>query len=716
MPVQLSRRRFVQALAAAQVAPATPGRPWWLRPVRMFHPNMSEADVAGIDTKRFIEDCSATQCNSVVVSASGIYAFYPSRIQYHFVSGLLNGRDFLGEVVELGHAAGLKVVARVDFSKAREEVFRDHPDWFSRRADGSYSRSGRFYQSCPNSPYSWEAFAGRVIREILENYAVDGFHLNAGGFPGHCYCPYCREKFRSRFGTEIPAGANWDGTAWKQYIAWRYDASAENFALLHRVMQDARRDVFWTGELAGLDDPSWTRNRAYDIVRLSRAMSSLMSTIDNISPGPDMRWVCGMTASYARTTGQRTPIINLKAHMRDGGWPRASVPAAEYAMNCWQAMAHGAGLKNPIFGIPDRGDDDRNLAVITRAYGLLKEHAWVYEDTQPVAPVAIIWSHRTLEMYGRDDPRSRYAENFYGLYAALTESHIPCLVAGDDWLTAERLKSFRAVALPNMACLSGEQILALTAFVRGGGGLVATYETSRFTESGGRREGFGLAEVLGVETVPGDIGNAEAPKGAYLCRPRSHPAVAWMRDTAVIPFGYRYVRTRAAPGATAALVYGEHANAGIPEEVDSPVRSETPMCVLSTPGTGRAVYFAGEVDRFCFRNRLPDTRRLLEGALRWALKDEDALRSNAPGCAALTLWRKPGFLFVHFVNAVGRSPLDEVTEVACVETTVRTASKVKSVRALAGRSELEFAQQGGAVRFRLPRLGEYEVAVIETSE
>lgn len=44
-------------------------------------------------------------------------------------------------------------------------------------------RSGRFHQSCANSPYGNEASAQKVIWEILTGYEVDGFHLNAGGFP-----------------------------------------------------------------------------------------------------------------------------------------------------------------------------------------------------------------------------------------------------------------------------------------------------------------------------------------------------------------------------------------------------------------------------------------------------------------------------------------------------------------------------------------------------
>jgi hypothetical protein len=94
-------------------------------------------------------------------------------------------------------------------------------------------------------------------------------------------------------------------------------------------MQAIRKNVFWTGELAGLDNPTWARERAFDIAGLSRCFSSLMSTIDNAKPDPDMRWVSGMTASYARSVSGRPPIVNLKVSMRAAGWTHASMPPAE---------------------------------------------------------------------------------------------------------------------------------------------------------------------------------------------------------------------------------------------------------------------------------------------------------------------------------------------------------------------------------------------------
>ena len=339
---------------------------------------------------------------------------------------------FLKEVTAQLHTAGMRSIARVDFSEARADLFRDHPDWFARHPDGSPRTAGKYYDVCPNSPYLGEGFAFPVIREILKSYDVDGFHLNAGGFPGHCYCANCQEQYEARFGAKLPLRIDWKDPASKQLVAWRYDTSAECFARLQKEMETIRKDVFWTGELAGLDNPTWARDKALDIVRLSRSFSSLMSTMDNAAPYPDLRWVSGMTASYARSVGERPPIINLKVSMRAAGWTHASMPPAEYAQCAWQAIAHGAGLKMPTFGLPGNIEDERNMAVIAETLGVLKKHAWVYEDARPVAPVALVWSQPTLELYGQDDARARYADCVYGFHAALTENHIPTVVVSDE--------------------------------------------------------------------------------------------------------------------------------------------------------------------------------------------------------------------------------------------------------------------------------------------
>ena len=72
----MTRRAFVvSAGAAAARGAAPPGQEWWLKPVRLFHPNMRESDVRGMDVRRFIADCAATNADGIVVSVAG---FTPS--------------------------------------------------------------------------------------------------------------------------------------------------------------------------------------------------------------------------------------------------------------------------------------------------------------------------------------------------------------------------------------------------------------------------------------------------------------------------------------------------------------------------------------------------------------------------------------------------------------------------------------------------------------
>ena len=263
------------------------------------------------------------------------------------------------------------------------------------------------------------------------------------------------------------------------------------------------------------------------------------------------------------------------------------------------------------------------MAVIAETLGVLKTHAWVYEDARPAAPVALVWSQPTLELYGQGDAKARYADCVYGFYAALMENHIPAVMVSDEALASGKLAGFRAVVLPNLACMSDAQAHSITEFLRSGGALIASHETSLYDAAGNKRTQLALAELLGARY------DAASPttstKNGYLCRREAHPITAWMRDTSVLPFAGRITPVRAAGGAAAPLEYGYTAALVDPEEIENPVRTGVPLLIAHTVGAGRVAYLASDVDRFYFRSRLDDARRLLGSAVAWALG-----RTSAP--------------------------------------------------------------------------------------
>ena len=75
------------------------------------------------------------------------------------------------------------------------------------------------------------------------------------------------------------------------------------------------------------------------------------------------------------------------------------------------------------------------------------------------------------------------------------------------------MSRFKTLILPSIAALSDAQCDQLRAFVRNGGSVIATYETSLCDEWGVRRKDFGLADLFGV----GWTGRTEGPmQNSYL--------------------------------------------------------------------------------------------------------------------------------------------------------------------------------------------------------
>jgi hypothetical protein len=147
----------------------------------------------------------------------------------------------------------------------------------------------------------------------------------------------------------------------------------------------------------------------------------------------------------------------------------------------------------------------------------------------------------------------------------------------------------------------------------------------------------------------------------------------------------------------------------------NPIRTAVPLLIANTYSAGKAVYLPCDVDRFYFRSRVDDARRLLGSAVAWALGDGLPLTTNAPSEVGVALSEKPGFTFVHLVNTIGGRPLGEVVTVRDLEFHLRVGSKVKSVRTLRGGVALTFEARDGRIRFTVPVLSAYEVVAIESA-
>ena len=113
-------------------------------------------------------------------------------------------------------------------------------------------------------------------------------------------------------------------------------------------------------------------------------------------------------------------------------------------------------------------------------------------NREPVATVGLLWSQRSVDFHGKDDPETTSLLPYRGWVDALIRARIPYLPIHE---VDQRLA---VIIVPNVGVLTDAQCEALTAYVEGGGRLVVTGESGLYDEWGDRRDESALAELLGV--------------------------------------------------------------------------------------------------------------------------------------------------------------------------------------------------------------------------
>ena len=174
---------------------------WWEGyPWRMIQTNFRETDMADLDAKRYVRDVKDFGATVVMVNAAGIIASYDTQVPCHTKSEYLTG-DSLRTLLDECHRAGLRVIARTDFSKVRYPLYEAHPDWVFRTAQGEIVNCNGDVQVCPGGGYAQEG-VNDILRELITRFPFDGIFFNMSGafvtgYGGERYGPCLCERCRS---------------------------------------------------------------------------------------------------------------------------------------------------------------------------------------------------------------------------------------------------------------------------------------------------------------------------------------------------------------------------------------------------------------------------------------------------------------------------------------------------------------------------------------
>ena len=729
----LSRRQFVASTAAAgtgavlsHIAPnmlaqavgpselhAAPE--WATRAKRWAQLTLVENDPAHFDAAFWLDYFKRTGSDGVCLSAGGCVAYYPTEVPFHHRSAWLGERDVFGELVTGCRKLGMSVLARTDPHATYDDAKAAHPDWIAVDASGNPRRhwaSPEMWVTCALGPYNFE-FMRAVHKEIMSRYRLDGIFMNRWDGSGDCYCVHCRENFKAATGYDLPHTANRRDPVGQAFFLWRQQRLVEVIDLWNadiRIINPESSIVPNNGGGAG---------SPLDTVALGRR-APMLAADRQARHGLALPWLVGKSGKEYRATMGTKPVIGLFGIGLEEPYRWKDSVNSNAEIRIWALDAIANGMRPWFTKFSAALHDERWLPGIEDIYQWAEKNQAYLDHQHPLARVAIVFSQQTAWYHG-----ARVEDHALGWYQALIESRIPFEMVHDRLLDAEHLAPYRTLILPNIAALSDAQCDQLRAFVRNGGNIVATHETSLYDEQGAPRKNFALADLFGVDWA----GKSDGPmQNSYIrlehdAYPR-HPLFAGMEDAPRIINGV--TRLEVAPRAP----FAETPFTLIPSYPDLPMEKVYPRvpktdisCLYLHSGGGeaggRVAYFPFDLDRTFWEVLNPDQLKLLRNTLEWAHNEPPVVEVNGPGLFDVTAWRNPGSVTVHLVNLTNpmamKGPYRDFFPVGAQTVRLRLPENIRATQArlLVSGKQVPIARPAAALELTVPSVLDHEVIAIE---
>lgn len=652
--------------------------------------------------------------------------------------------DFVDKEVAAYRRLGVRILA-VYPPTLQSEVYAAHPDW--RRVATNTTEVPQVDLEkqpyggmlCLLGPYG--DFFIDVLAEIVEKYQVDAFSFDGLHYGGVCYCQHCRENFLRDTGGEIP-DVDLSNPAFRRYQHWADRRMEDVVRRMQTRLKGIKPDVALV---------TWTTNagRFGHLREMPRSMPARMNLLldapdqefwlDETNRGTTV--VPALANEYIwACTNHRVAFSEPYLMSHGNPYGKDSFPAHEVLRRVLLAITHGAGPSLAVIQ-----PEPLQQAAYDALAEIRRRKPWLTHK-RPEPWGALLLSDNTRVFYGRESGKveDRYLAHVFGAYRTVLEEHLPVTMVCDWNLTAEDLAPYQVLVLPNAACLSDAQVRAVREYVRAGGGLVASLDTSLCNELGDARDDFALADVFGVDhggPLRSDGGGAELDvnfaKGLTDRYWEQRKNIFELRIAADGPLDSPRLRalvghdpvTLKGPAIAVRGAETSDVAASIVSHGDGK-SDPTPAIVTRTFGRGRVVYLAAGIDHAYYSYAYPYERLLLADAIRWAARGRAPVTVKAPMCVHAMVFRQESGgearLLIHLFNDVNTTafhalpdndvPLREETlPIHDIGIQLHGYRAVRAVQQPEGK-ELALSREGETTHLVVPRLDVHSVVVVEFTD
>jgi hypothetical protein len=718
----ITRRDFLAATgvialagdALAQDAAPPPGD-WFDHPMRWVQLVLAENDPGNYDPAFWLDYFKRVHADAVCLSAGGCVAYYPTKIEHHHKSAWMkDGTDPFGDLVAACRKMDLVVIARTDPHSIRDEAAAAHPEWVAVDARGEKRRhwaAPNRWVTCALGPYNFD-FMTAVTREIVSLYKVDGIFANRWQGSGLCYCDSCKKLFKAFSGLDIPRSNNPQDPTVRAYIEWSNGRLFE----LWRLWDDQIRKINPQARyIANSGGGSMTTLDMKTISQIAPTLFADRQSRRGLMPP----WANGKNGKEFRATFGPKPIVGIASIGIDDEHRWKDSVNTEAELRIWLSDGIANGLRPWVAKFSGEIYDKRWLGVVEKVYGWHWKNEKYLRNQENLARVAMVYSQQTGTFYGGTQKHQKVEEHELGMYQALVEARIPFEMAHDGLLDAENIDRYKLLILPNIAALSDAQCDQLRSYVKRGGSLLATFETSLYDQNGKPRGEFGLKDLFGVSyagKVERDIKNSYMRIEAAT----KHPVLRGLEDAG------RIINTVQRVDVNPAAQFAPPPLTRIPSYPDLPMeevypripQTNIPELFLREMGQSRIAYFPGDIDRTFWELLALDHSKLLRNTINWALNEPAIVTVEGPGVLDVTVWTQAQSMTVHLVNLTNpmmmKGPFRELIPTSAQQLRVRLpdGKTARDVRLLVADKPIDFQPANSAVSLVVPSILDHEVVAI----
>lgn len=604
---------------------------WHQRPLRILQTVLRETDVANYQVDSLINYLQKTNANTLVINGGGIVDFFQNALELSHVNPYLGKRDLLAEVVNACHKANIKVIARVDFRGVHKDRYDLHPDWFAKDEKGqpiilNYT-TPELYAPCYNSYYRTEHSVS-FISQLMERYHMDGIWHNSVNFHSTCYCDRCQVDFEKHSHQQIPTKAS-SHDDWERYYEWNSLAAERQLKLMRGTVKQFGEDKSYAAEVFDMYAVGQQKHTGISLYSAADYFDFLVIVsfmADNKSPVvyKDIYYPATIVKFLKAVKPDKAPVILFGGNGTEHRYIAAAPLDTRLWM--WETVAAGGGLWNCHFNgyYPADAPDARNAYITTDAYQYIKTHEKILETMQPVTDIGVVYSKPSGEMVGD----AEFGLSLKGIQRLMAENHYQYGFVSDRQISMDYLKNFKILILPNIVYLDANQTEIIKTWVKNGGKLISSYQTSLFDQSGKTKANFGLSEVFGVRSK-NQLVNTEMDCYQKIIT-RNQFTKGFAQTTLLHNAGKTLLceLLSEAKEITGYLpkINNQPPEYAYPENWDA----QSPIMVWNQYGNGESVYFANEIEKLNYSPGHPDYKDLLFNTIEHYLYKNQRFQTNAP--------------------------------------------------------------------------------------